>query len=68
MQITLLSVASIILTILKCHNVIIMDWWIVFLPVIIDFVIAFCRYCERKREEELFLDAMIECLNKKGDD
>ena len=64
MQITMLSVAAIILTILKCHNMINLEWWMVFSPAVVDLIIGFFRYLEKKGYEEAFLEALTNELEE----
>lgn len=59
MQVTFLSIASVILTILKCHNMVTLEWWMVFSPAVVDLIIGFFEYVERKRNAEIITQALM---------
>ena len=58
MQITLLSVLTVVLTILKCHNVVTMDWWIVFSPAVADLFFGFVRKAAERRRAEMIYELL----------
>ena len=68
MQISMLSVLTIILTILNCHGLINLDWLIIFAPAIIDLFICLVRLRNEIARRAAVREIMGMIMNEEEDD
>ena len=64
MQITFLSVIGLLLTILNANDVIRIDWWICFAPIIVDVILSMLKAIERKASRDAYIDALLKAMGQ----
>lgn len=64
MQFTYLSLATIILVILRANNVLVFDWWLAFVPIFLDATSSLIKELRRKALNDAISKAFIEAMMK----